>query len=156
MHTLAETQVRIGLSSDVELVGTVEHAASRLAEPSQICTFCPASIDAPPNVTSRVAVRRFDGDGDVHRTISSTAVGNSVEIRTQRSQLLGMFGQRQQPTGDRVAGRLRARAEQQTEKQIELEVRHGRRVRIVEVALATTDNMSSVGSARFDAINSWP
>src|SRR5277367_1775078 len=26
MHTLAETQVWVGLSSDVELVGTVEHA----------------------------------------------------------------------------------------------------------------------------------
>ena len=64
-------------------------AASRLAEPSQICTFCPASIARPPSSTSRVAVRRFDGDGDVQRTISSTAVGNSVEIRTQRRNWSG-------------------------------------------------------------------
>ena len=36
-------------------------SASQLAEPSQIWTFCPARMDCPPSVTSRVAVRRFDG-----------------------------------------------------------------------------------------------
>ena len=53
-------------------------AASRLAEPSHTSTFCPASIAHPPSTTSRVAVRRFDGDGDVQRTISSIAVGSSA------------------------------------------------------------------------------
>ena len=77
MHTLAETQVRIGFATDVELIRVSNAAPSRLAEPSQICTFCPASIAHPASSTSRVAVRRFDGDGDVHRTISSTAVGNN-------------------------------------------------------------------------------
>src|SRR5258708_31069357 len=77
--------------------GSSNTEASRLAEPSQICTFWPASIAYPPNSTSRVAVRRFDGDGDVQRTISSTAVGSSARSARTASSCGGGAAQRPDP-----------------------------------------------------------
>ena len=71
VHALTETQVRIGLSGDVEDVGIVEHRASRLAEPSQICTFSPAAIwhAAQLDVARRGAALRRRRRGPAHHLL---------------------------------------------------------------------------------------
>jgi hypothetical protein len=59
-----------------------------------------------------------------------------------------MFGQRQQPARHRVARGFGARTEEQVEEQVDLGV--------TDVGVATTESMSSVGEARFDAMSSLP
>src|SRR4051812_27103758 len=112
----------------------------------------------PPNETSRVAVRRFDGDGDVHRTISSTAVGNSPKSARKAVSCDGCSANASSPpaTALRVVSapalnsRLKNRYSSISERW------DADKPSSSTVAFATTDNMSSVGAARFDAINSWP
>ena len=79
-----------------------------------------------------MAVRRFDGDGVVQRTISSIAAGKPRRVVAQRAHLIGMLEQRQQAARDRVARGLGARAEQQAEEQVQLEVGERGRIHVVE------------------------
>ena len=130
VHALTEAQVRVGLSRDVEDVRRRRTPPRRgwPSPPRSAPSARPRSAH-PPSSTSRVAVRRFDGDGDVHRTISSTAVGSSDGSSRSSAHCVGMLDQRQQSAGDGVAGGLRARAEQQAEEQVQLEVGQRRRTR---------------------------
>ena len=74
----------LGLREMSKQSASAKSNASRLAEPSHTSTLSPGEITCPPSDVALVAVRRFDGDGDVQRTISSTAVGSSS--RSERSK----------------------------------------------------------------------
>src|ERR1700683_4100732 len=124
--------MRVWFSGDVELVTTVENAGSAIGRALPYLYFL-SRIDRLP------AERDVAGSGALlgwrRRRPPNHLLDRSrehVEIRTQRLELVRMVGQRQQPTRDRVARRLRTRTEQQTEEQIQLEVRQGRRVGIIE------------------------
>ena len=112
----------------------------------------------PPNVdvAGRGAPLRRRRRGPAHHLLDGGR--QQRQIGAQQGQLAGVLGKRQQPARDRVARGLRARTEQQAEEQVELDFRKdGRRNSSPSsVAFATTDSMSSVGAARFDAISSWP
>ena len=106
-----------------------------------------------------LAARR--GGGASTATATSTAPSprspSAAPGQTQpAAELVGMLGQREQPAGDRVAGGLGARAEQQGEEQIQLGVGERPGSGSSSVACATIDSMSSAGSARLDAMSSWP
>ena len=82
VDALAEAQVRVGLTGDVEVVGVVEHRGVAVGRALPDQHLLPGRDRRSRRARRRaVAVRRFDGDGDVQRTISSIAVGSSVEIR---------------------------------------------------------------------------
>ncbi len=68
-----------------------------------------------PSADSVYARCRFGERGEVHRT--------QPGVGTQRRERSGVFGKREQPAGDRVAGGLGAGAEQQVEEQVALDVR---------------------------------
>ena len=98
-------------------------------------------------------MRRFDGDGDVQRTISSTAVGSSARSDRSTANWIGMLGHRQQSaaTALRVvsAPALNSRLKNRYNS-----IPRRRSPQSSRLALATTDSMSSVGAARFDAMSS--
>ena len=122
-----------GARRDVERRRRVEHrlVAVRRALPDHDLLTGPDLVAAQAP-RPRVAVRRFDGDGVVQRSISSIAVGSSVRVGAQRGELVGVFEQGEQPAGDRVARRLRAGGEQQAEERVQLGVGERGRLGVVE------------------------
>ena len=108
----------------------------------------------PPSTVSAVAVRRFDGDGDVQRRISSTAVGSSAGSDRSKAYWSGCsaIASRPPPMALRVVSapaensRLKNRYNSRSDTSA--------RRRPSNAALATIDSMSSVGATRFDAISS--
>ena len=81
--------------------------------------------------TSRVAVRRKYETGELHRRISSTAVSINPGSARSRASCSGCSTRRQQPAGDRVAGRLGAGGGEQEEEQVDLVVGEPRRRAVV-------------------------
>ena len=117
VQPVTEAEVRVRVAGDVERHRRRRRrSSSRFAEPSQTTTLSPGAMVCPPSSTVAVAVRRFDGDGVVQRSISSIAVPSSVGSSAQRGQLVGMLHQREHTARDRVAGGLAAGREQQARR----------------------------------------
>lgn len=107
------------------------------------------------SVTSRVAVRRLDGDGYVHHTIYSIAADNVTSF-LRNVQLPGMTSQDQQPAHNRIARCFRTDAKQQT-KEYKCNSRPDRADTTGSYifSFTTTDQhiVSQLGTLRLDAIN---
>ena len=84
-------------------------------------------------VVGPVAVRMNEITGVVQRSNSSTALGMGSAVGPQRRPLVGPLGQRHQPAGDQVPGRLVPR-----HQQLDQEHRQLRLAQLLTVAAATT------------------
>ena len=136
-------------SGDVEDIGVGRRpSSSRFAEPSQTRTFCPAAMAWPPSRRSRVAVRRFDGDGDRPAQHLLDRRGQQRRDRhAARRSWSGCSISASRPPRDGVAGGLGPGREQQAEEQVQLEVGQRRRVGVVERRVRD-DREHVVGRAR--------
>ena len=153
VHALPEAQVRIRLSRHVEdvRVGERQRVAVRRALPDLHLLPGLDPTSAELHVARRGPALGWRRRGPAHHLLDRRRQQPSRSARS-RLHLVRMLDQRQQPACDRVARGLRTGAEQQAEEEVQLEVGH-RRTEVVQ-AFATTDSMSSVGSARLAAINS--
>ena len=95
----------------------------------------PARASWPPSATGLVTVRRFDGEGVVHRSISSMAGASSAGSASSGVALVGVVEEREQAAGDGVAGRLRARREQQREEGVQLHVGEAWRIGVLQLGV---------------------
>src|SRR3954469_4129678 len=111
MHTLTKTQVWIRFSTDIELIGTIEHAGVTIG-------------GTLPDLYLLAGLDQLSAEVDVARGGAPLGRGGrrppddlldcrrqQIEIFTQRTHLLGALGQCQQATSDGIARRLGARAE---------------------------------------------
>ncbi|COV99089.1 Uncharacterised protein [Mycobacterium tuberculosis] len=99
-------------------------------------------------------MRRFDGDGDVHLTISSIAVGNNSKSLRSVCSWSGFSASASSPPAMELrvvsAPALNSRWKNRYSSASDSAGASGSSM----VALATTDSMSSAGSARLPAISS--
>ena len=108
-------------------------------------------MGCPPSVEGRVAVRRFDGDGEVHRTISSMAVGSSPGSARSAANDPGCSASASSPpavalrvvSAPALNNRLKNRKLSMSDSTGSSE-------------LTTSDSMSSLGRARLAKISSCP
>ena len=116
--------------------------------PPRTATLSPGSMVWPPSSASRVAVRRFDGDGVVHRSISSIAVRHQRRgRRASARQLVGIARPARAPRPRSRCGWSRCPAANSRLKNMysSSSVSSGGSSSASD-ACTTTDSMSSVGS----------
>ena len=104
-----EGDVPIGVRVTSNSYGSVNTSSSRLAEGSQSTTLSPGAIRCPPSSYGRVAVRTLWVALDVHRMISSIALGNSARPASERRLHCCGCSSNACPASTRATGRSRWR-----------------------------------------------